>query len=101
VHQRYGSQADATAEGLSRRLDEEAVSSFYSAYRDQAFGWENAHMGKDGHEDRSSTGIYVLFQPAPAGATERKGCGHFMLRRLRTCLELLYGRFHGKIRTKN
>jgi len=40
VHQRYGSQADALLKIYPAASDEEAVSSFYSAYRDQAFGWE-------------------------------------------------------------
>ncbi len=40
VHQRYGSQADALLKVYPAASDEQAVSSFYSAYRDQAFGWE-------------------------------------------------------------
>jgi para-nitrobenzyl esterase len=40
VHQRYGPQADALLKVYPAASDEEAVSSFYSAYRDQAFGWE-------------------------------------------------------------
>lgn len=40
VQKRYGSQADALLKVYPAASDEEAVSSFYSAYRDQAFGWE-------------------------------------------------------------
>jgi len=40
VHQRYGSQADAFLKIYPAGADEQAVSSFYSAFRDQAFGWE-------------------------------------------------------------
>jgi para-nitrobenzyl esterase len=40
VHKRYGSQADALLKVYPAASDEQAVSSFYSAYRDQAFGWE-------------------------------------------------------------
>jgi para-nitrobenzyl esterase len=54
VHQRYGSQADALLKIYPAASDEEAVSSFYSAYRDQAFGWEMrtwARMAtKTGHQ---------------------------------------------------
>jgi para-nitrobenzyl esterase len=54
VHQRYGSQADALLKVYPAASDEQAVSSFYSAYRDQAFGWEMrtwARMAaKTGHQ---------------------------------------------------
>jgi len=54
VHQRYGSQADALLKIYPAASDEEAVSSFYSAYRDQIFGWEMrtwARMAtKTGHQ---------------------------------------------------
>ncbi|HEY4678669.1 MAG TPA: carboxylesterase/lipase family protein [Candidatus Angelobacter sp.] len=54
VHQRYGPQADALLKIYPTASDEEAVSSFYSAYRDQAFGWEMrtwARMAtKTGHQ---------------------------------------------------
>jgi para-nitrobenzyl esterase len=54
VHQRYGSQADALLKLYPAGSDEQAVSSFYSAYRDQAFGWEMrtwARMAtKTGHQ---------------------------------------------------
>ena len=54
VHQRYGSQADDLLKVYPAASDEQAVSSFYSAYRDQAFGWEMrtwARMAtKTGHQ---------------------------------------------------
>lgn len=54
VYQRYGSQADAFLKIYPAASDEQAVSSFYSAYRDQVFGWEMrtwARMAtKTGHQ---------------------------------------------------
>ena len=53
VNQRYGSLAAEFLKIYPANSDEEAVASFYSAYRDQAFGWEMrtwARMaGKSGH----------------------------------------------------
>ncbi|MGC2694467.1 MAG: carboxylesterase/lipase family protein [Candidatus Angelobacter sp.] len=40
IHQRYGAQADQLLKTYPAGSDEQAVKSFYSAYRDQAFGWE-------------------------------------------------------------
>jgi len=54
VYQRYGPHADALLKIYPAASDEQAVSSFYSAYRDQAFGWEMrtwARMAtKTGHQ---------------------------------------------------
>ncbi|HSK43398.1 MAG TPA: carboxylesterase/lipase family protein, partial [Candidatus Binatia bacterium] len=54
AHQRYGPQADTFLKIYPAASDEEAVSSFYSAYRDQIFGWEMrswARMAtKSGHQ---------------------------------------------------
>jgi para-nitrobenzyl esterase len=54
VYQRYGSQADAMLKIYPAASDEQAVSSFYSAFRDQQFGWEMrtwARMAtKTGHQ---------------------------------------------------
>jgi para-nitrobenzyl esterase len=40
VHQRYGDLAGQMLKLYPAASDEQAVQSFYSAYRDQAFGWE-------------------------------------------------------------
>jgi para-nitrobenzyl esterase len=40
VHQRYGTMADDFLKTYPASSDEDAVSSFYAAYRDQTFGWE-------------------------------------------------------------
>ena len=40
VHQRYGAEADQFLKVYPATSDEQAVKSYYSAYRDQAFGWE-------------------------------------------------------------
>jgi para-nitrobenzyl esterase len=54
VHQRYGSLADVMLKIYPAASDEQAISSFYSAYRDQVFGWEMrtwARMAaKTGHQ---------------------------------------------------
>ena len=54
AYQRYGSQADAFLKIYPAASDEQAVSSFYSAFRDQLFGWEMrtwARMAtKTGHQ---------------------------------------------------
>lgn len=54
VYQRYGSQADAFLKIYPAGSDAQAVSSFYSAFRDQLFGWEMrtwARMAtKTGHQ---------------------------------------------------
>jgi len=54
IYQRYGSQADAFLKIYPARSDEQAVSSYYSAFRDQLFGWEMrtwARMAtKTGHQ---------------------------------------------------
>ncbi|HEY2114172.1 MAG TPA: carboxylesterase/lipase family protein, partial [Candidatus Angelobacter sp.] len=54
IYQRYGSQADTMLKIYPAASDEQAVSSFYSAFRDQLFGWEMrtwARMAtKTGHQ---------------------------------------------------
>jgi len=54
VYQRYGSLADAFLKIYPAGSDEQAISSFYSAFRDQLFGWEMrawARMAtKSGHQ---------------------------------------------------
>jgi para-nitrobenzyl esterase len=54
IYQRYGSQADALLKIYPATSDAQAVSSFYSVYRDQVFGWEMrswARMAtKTGHQ---------------------------------------------------
>ncbi len=40
VHERYGTLADSFLKIYPANSDEEAVSSFFAAYRDQTFGWE-------------------------------------------------------------
>jgi para-nitrobenzyl esterase len=40
AHQRYGNLADKFLEAYPAGSDEQAVTSFYAAYRDQVFGWE-------------------------------------------------------------
>ncbi|HEU4414981.1 MAG TPA: carboxylesterase family protein [Candidatus Angelobacter sp.] len=54
VHQRYGAEADQLLKIYPAASDEQAVKSFYSAYRDQAFGWEMRtwarQAAKTGHQ---------------------------------------------------
>jgi len=63
-----------TAEGLSAGSDEEAVSSFYSAYRDQEFGWEMRTWARMATRPVINRHICTI-SAAPAGATERKAAG--------------------------
>jgi para-nitrobenzyl esterase len=77
VHQRYGSQADAMLKIYPAASDEQAVSSFYSAYRDQVFGWEMrtwARMAtKTGHQ---SAYMYYFSRRPPGQQSARLRAFH-------------------------
>jgi para-nitrobenzyl esterase len=77
VHQRYGSQADELLKVYPATSDEQAVSSFYSAYRDQAFGWEMrtwARMAtKTGHQ---SAYMYYFSRRPPGPQSARLRAFH-------------------------
>jgi len=77
IHQRYGVQADQMLKFYPAATDEEAVKSFYSAYRDQAFGWEMrtwARMaGKTGHQPAY---LYYFSHRPPGPQSEKLRAFH-------------------------
>ena len=77
IHQRYGAQADQMLKLYPAATDEEAVKSFYSAYRDQAFGWEMrtwARMaGKTGHQPAY---LYYFSHRTPGPQSEKLRAFH-------------------------
>ena len=77
VYQRYGPQADAFLKIYPAASDEQAVSSFYSAYRDQVFGWEMrtwARMAtKTGHQPAY---LYYFSRHAPGPLSARLRAFH-------------------------
>lgn len=74
---RYGKLAEAFLALYPGASDEQAVKSFYAAYRDQAFGWEMrtwARMQiKTGHHP---VYLYYFTRPAPGPLGQRFGAFH-------------------------
>ncbi|HET8889202.1 MAG TPA: carboxylesterase family protein [Candidatus Angelobacter sp.] len=77
AYQRYGSQADAFLKVYPAGSDEQAVTSFYSAFRDQSFGWEMrtwARMAtKTGHQPAY---LYYFSRRAPGPQSARLRAFH-------------------------
>ena len=77
VRQRYGASADQMLKIYPAASDEQAVNSFYSAYRDQAFGWEMrtwARMAtKTGHQPAY---LYYFNRRPPGPQSERLRAFH-------------------------
>lgn len=77
VHQRYGAHADQFLKLYPAASDEEAVKSFYSAFRDQSFGWEMrtwARMStKTGHQPAY---LYYFSRRPPGPQSERLRAFH-------------------------
>jgi para-nitrobenzyl esterase len=77
VRQRYGESADQMLKLYPAASDEEAVKSFYSAYRDQAFGWEmrtwTRMAGKTGHQPAY---LYYFSRRPPGPQSERLRAFH-------------------------
>jgi para-nitrobenzyl esterase len=77
VHQRYGAHADQMLKIYPGATDEEAVKSFYSAFRDQSFGWEMrtwARMSnKTGHQPAY---LYYFSRRPPGPQSERLRAFH-------------------------
>jgi len=77
VYQRYGSLADAFLKIYPAASDEQAVLSFYSAFRDQQFGWEMrtwARMAtKTGHQPAY---LYYFSHRPPGPQSERLRAFH-------------------------
>jgi para-nitrobenzyl esterase len=72
VHQRYGSQADALLKVYPAASDEQAVSSFYSAYRDQAFGWEMRTWARMATKTGQQPAYMYYFSRRPPGPQSTK-----------------------------
>lgn len=77
VHQRYSSQADQMLKIYPAATDDEAVKSFYAAFRDQSFGWEMrtwARMSsKTGHQQAY---LYYFSRRPPGPQSERLRAFH-------------------------
>jgi len=77
IRQRYGDLADTMLKLYPAGTDEEAVKSFYSAYRDQVFGWEMrtwARMAaKTGHQPAY---LYYFSRRPPGPQSERLRAFH-------------------------
>jgi para-nitrobenzyl esterase len=77
VYQRYGAQADQMLKIYPAATDEQAVRSFYSAYRDQVFGWEMRSWvraaAKTGHQPAY---LYYFSRRPPGPQSERLRAFH-------------------------
>jgi para-nitrobenzyl esterase len=77
VHQRYGAQAEQMLKIYPAGSDEEAVKSFYAAFRDQSFGWEMrtwARMaGQTGHQPAY---LYYFSRRPPGPQSEKLRAFH-------------------------
>ncbi|MGZ3572829.1 MAG: carboxylesterase/lipase family protein [Gemmatimonadaceae bacterium] len=72
VYQRYGSRADALLKVYPAASDEEAVSSFYSAYRDQVFGWEMRTWARMATQTGHQPAYMYYFSRRPPGPQSAK-----------------------------
>jgi para-nitrobenzyl esterase len=72
VHQRYGDHADQMLKIYPAASDEEAVRSFYSAYRDQAFGWEMRTWARMATKTGHQPAYLYYFSHRPPGPQSEK-----------------------------
>ncbi|HWX54373.1 MAG TPA: carboxylesterase/lipase family protein [Verrucomicrobiae bacterium] len=72
VRQRYGSAADQFLKIYPAGNDEEAVASFYSAYRDQVFGWEMRTWARQQTRTGHSPAYVYYFSRRPPGPQSQK-----------------------------
>jgi para-nitrobenzyl esterase len=72
IYQRYGSQADAMLKVYPGTSDEQAVASFYSAYRDQAFGWEMRTWARQASKSGHQPAYLYYFSRRPPGPQSAK-----------------------------
>jgi para-nitrobenzyl esterase len=72
VHQRYGDHADQMLKIYPAASDEEAVRSFYSAYRDQAFGWEMRTWARAATKTGHQPAYLYYFSHRPPGPQSEK-----------------------------
>lgn len=77
AHQRYGPRADQMLKIYPASTDEEAVKSFYGAFRDQNFGWEMRTWAristKTGHQPAY---LYYFSRRPPGPQSERLRAFH-------------------------
>ncbi|HET9839031.1 MAG TPA: carboxylesterase/lipase family protein [Candidatus Angelobacter sp.] len=77
VYQRYGAEAGQMLKIYPAASDEQAVKSFYSAYRDQVFGWEMRSWAraatKTGHQPAY---LYYFSRRPPGPQSERLRAFH-------------------------
>jgi para-nitrobenzyl esterase len=77
ARQRYGPLADALLKIYPAETDEEAVSSFYSAYRDQVFGWEMRTWARMAAKTgRQPVYMYYFSRRPPGPQSARLGAFH-------------------------
>jgi para-nitrobenzyl esterase len=72
VNQRYGARADALLKIYPAGSDEQAVTSFYSAYRDQAFGWEMRTWARQATKSGHQPAYMYYFSRRPPGPQSAK-----------------------------
>ncbi len=67
VYQRYGAQADQLLKVYPAGSDEQAVTSFYAAYRDQVFGWEMRTWARAATKTGHQPAYLYYFSRRPPG----------------------------------
>lgn len=67
VHQRYGAQAEQMLKIYPAATDEEAVISFYAAFRDQSFGWEMRTWARISTKTGHHPAYFYYFSRRPPG----------------------------------
>ncbi|HWF06191.1 MAG TPA: carboxylesterase/lipase family protein [Candidatus Angelobacter sp.] len=72
VNQRYGAQAEQMLKIYPAGSDEQAVTSFYSAYRDQAFGWEMRTWARMATKTGHQPAYMYYFSHRPPGPQSAK-----------------------------
>jgi para-nitrobenzyl esterase len=77
VHQRYGAQADQMLKIYPGATDEEAIQSFYAAFRDQSFGWEMRTWARTSTKTgRQPAYLYYFSHRPPGPQSERLRAFH-------------------------
>ena len=72
IHQRYGAYADPMLKIYPAASDEQAVTSFYSAYRDQVFGWEMRTWARLAAKTGHQPAYLYYFSRRPPGPQSAK-----------------------------
>jgi para-nitrobenzyl esterase len=72
VHQRYGGFADQMLKIYPAATDEQAVKSFYEAYRDQTFGWEMRTWARMATKTGHQPAYLYYFSHRPPGPQSEK-----------------------------